>query len=63
MLMIAIPRQILGTGGIAISGKTLFLLPVLSENPIGLFMLPPGALLTMALLHGLFRKIGIEKHE
>ncbi len=63
MFMIAIPRQILGTGGIAIGGKMLFSLPVLSKDPLALFMLPPGALLTMALLHGLFRRMRIENHE
>ncbi len=63
MLAIAIPRQILGAGGLVVGGKLLFSIPGLANSPIGLFMLPPGALLTMALLHGLFRKLRIENHE
>ncbi len=63
MLMIAIPRQLLGAGGLVVGGKVLFKLPIIGDNPIALFILPPGALLTMALLHGLFRKMGIENHE
>jgi Na+-translocating ferredoxin:NAD+ oxidoreductase RnfE subunit len=63
MFMIAVPRQLLGAGGLVVGGKLLFALPLLAKDPIGLFILPPGALLTMALLHGLFRKLRIENHE
>lgn len=63
MLIVAIPRELLGTGGLTIFGHTLFTLPVLHEHPIGLLVLPPGAFLVIGLLHGLFRRIGVEKSE
>ncbi len=63
MLIVAIPRVLLGTGSFTISGHTLFTLPVLHEQPIGLLVLPPGAFLVIGLLHALFRRIGVEKSE
>ena len=63
MLVIAIPRQLLGAGGIVVSGKNIFSIPYLAEHPIAALMLPPGAFLVTGVLHGLFRKIGVEKHE
>ncbi|MBT3362793.1 MAG: electron transport complex subunit RsxE [Chloroflexi bacterium] len=63
MLVISIPRMILGTGEFILLGKTLFTLPVLSDNPIAIMVMPPGAFLVMALLHGLFRRIGVVKSE
>jgi hypothetical protein len=63
MFVIAIPRQLLGAGGIVYSGKLYLPLPLLSEHPIAAFMLPPGSLLVTGILHGIFRKVGIEKHE
>ena len=46
-----------------VSGKNLFSLPLLAEHPIAALMLPPGAFLVTGVLHGLFRKVGLEKHE
>jgi len=63
MFIIAIPRQLLGAGGLVYNGKLLFSLPLLADHPIAAFMLPPGSLLVTGLLHGLFRKTGVERHE
>ena len=63
LLLIAIPRQLLGAGGIVYSGKLILAIPYFSEHPIAAFMLPPGSFLITGLLHGLFRKVGVEKHE
>ena len=63
MLVIAIPRQLLGTGSLSILGNKFLTLPVLSSQPIGMFVLPPGAFLVVGLLHGLLRRVGVEKHE
>jgi len=63
LLLIAIPRQLLGAGGLVYSGKLLFSLPLLGEHPIAALMLPPGSFLVTGLLHGLFRKVGVERHE
>jgi hypothetical protein len=63
MFVIAIPRQLLGAGGIVYSGKLYFSIPYFSDHPIAAFMLPPGSLLVTGILHSMFRKWGIEKHE
>jgi len=63
MFVIAIPRQLLGAGGLVYSGKLIFAIPFLSDHPIAAMMLPPGSLLVTGVLHGMFRKWGIEKHE
>lgn len=63
MLVIAIPRVLLGTGALTVAGNTLFTLPGLKDNPIGLLVLPPGAFLVIGLLHSLFRRLGVEKNE
>jgi len=63
LLVIAIPRQLLGAGGLVVSGKNLFNIPFLADHPIAALMLPPGAFLVTGLVHGAFRKIGVEKHE
>jgi len=63
LFIIAIPRQLLGAGGLVVSGKNLFDIPYLAQHPIAAFMLPPGSFLVTGILHGLFRKVGVEKHE
>lgn len=63
MLMVAIPRVLLGTGKLTLFGANLLTLPILNEHPIGLLVLPPGAFLVIGLLHALFRRIGLEKSE
>ena len=63
LLIISFLREVLGTGGLSLFGNDLFTLPVLGENPMTLFILPPGAFLIMALLLALFRRMGVMKSE
>jgi len=63
LLIISFLRETLGTGSLSLFGVNLFTLPVLGENPMTLFILPPGAFLVMALLLALFRKMGVMKGE
>ena len=63
LLMVAFFREVLGTGGLSVFGITLFSIPVLSENPLAFFILPPGAFLVLGLLLALFRWLGILKSE
>ena len=63
LLIISFLREVLGTGSLSLFGANLFTLPVLGENPMTLFILPPGAFLIMALLLALFRKMGVMKCE
>ncbi|MDD4635022.1 MAG: electron transport complex subunit RsxE [Dehalococcoidales bacterium] len=61
--IIATLRETLGTGKLTIFGNTLFSLPVLSEQPISLFLLPAGAFLVIGLLLALFRRVGLIKND
>ncbi len=63
LLIISFLRESLGTGSVSLFGVNLFTLPVLGENPMTLFILPPGAFLIMALLLALFRRMGVMKSE
>jgi len=63
LLIISFLRESLGTGSVSLFGVNLFTLPVLGENPMTLFILPPGAFLIMALLLALFRRMGVMKCE
>jgi len=63
LLSISFLRELLGTGSVSLFGTHLFTLPVLGDNPMTLFILPPGAFLIMALLLALLRKTGVIKHE
>ena len=63
MLVVAIPRVFFGKGVFELFGNTLFSIPVLSETPVAIMVLPPGAFLVIGLLHGLFRRVGVEQHE
>jgi len=63
LLIISFLRELLGTGSLSLFGVDLFTLPVLGENPMTLFILPPGAFLVMALLLALFRRMGVMKCE
>ncbi|MCK5577064.1 MAG: electron transport complex subunit RsxE [Dehalococcoidales bacterium] len=63
LLLIALLREILGTDSLSVAGASLFTLPVLSEHPLALFVLSPGAFLVIGLLLALFRRIGMVKHE
>jgi len=62
MVVVAIPRQLFGTGSLAFMGTKFLTLPFL-KDPVGMLVLPPGAFLVIGLLHGLLRRIGVEKHE
>ena len=63
LLIISFLREALGTGSVSLFGINLFTLPVLGDNPMALFILPPGAFLVMALLLALFRRMGVMKSE
>ena len=63
LFIISFLREILGTGSLSLFGTHLFTLPVLGDNPMTLFILPPGAFLIMALLLALLRKLGVIKSE
>ena len=61
LVLIALFRQILGTGGLSVFGVEIFTLPVLGEHPMLFFILPPGAFLVIGLLLALFRQLGVLK--
>ncbi|MDD5486420.1 MAG: electron transport complex subunit E [Dehalococcoidales bacterium] len=61
--MIATIREILGSGSLTLFSNTLFSLPVLSDQPISLFLLPAGAFLVIGLLLAFFRRTGLIKNE
>ena len=63
LIMISFFRELLGTGGLSVLGVDLFTLPVLGEQPISIFILPPGAFLVIGLLMALFRWRGVIKSE
>ncbi|MFH1775802.1 MAG: electron transport complex subunit RsxE [Chloroflexota bacterium] len=63
LLIISFLREVLGTGSLSLFGTHLFTLPVLGEDPMIMFILPPGAFLVMALLLALFRRTGVMKGE
>jgi len=63
LIIISLPREILGTGSLSVFGRILFKLPVLFENPMAIFILPPGAFLLIGLLLALFRWLGVIKNE
>jgi Na+-translocating ferredoxin:NAD+ oxidoreductase subunit E len=63
LIMIALFREILGTGSLAVFGFQLFSIPVLSDHPMTFFISPPGAFLVIGLLLGLFRWMGVIKGE
>jgi len=63
LLMISFIRQILGTGNLTVFGHDFGNVPVLGENPVAMFILPPGAFLIIGLLLGLFRRTGVMKGE
>jgi len=63
LLIISFLRETLGTGSLTLFGTKLFTLPVLGEDPMTLFILPPGAFLVMALLLALFRRTGVMKSD
>jgi len=63
LTIISLPREILGTGSLSVFGRILFKLPVLFENPMAIFILPPGAFLLIGLLLALFKWLGVIKNE
>jgi Na+-translocating ferredoxin:NAD+ oxidoreductase RnfE subunit len=68
MIIISFLRELLGTGQLTLKvvpylDLHLFTLPILGENPMSLFILPPGAFLLIALLLALFRWRGWMKSE
>ncbi len=63
LVLIALFREVLGTGSLQIFGNQLFEIPVLSQQPMMFFISPPGAFLVIGLLLALFRWIGVVKDE
>ena len=63
LVIIALIREILGTGSLSIFGLHLFSIPVLSETPMSFFILSPGAFLVIGLVLALFKWVGVIKHE
>ncbi len=63
LVLIALFREVLGTGSLKIFGNQLFEIPVLSQQPMMFFISPPGAFLVIGLLLALFRWIGVVKDE
>lgn len=63
LIMISFIRQTLGTGNLTVFGFHFFTIPVLGEQPVGMFILPAGAFLIIGLLLGLFRWRGVMKGE
>lgn len=61
LITISFFRELFGTGSLSVLGTDLFTLPGLGENPISLFILPPGAFLVIGLLLALFRWRGLLK--
>ena len=63
LITISFFRELFGTGSLSLFGIHLVTLPVLGENPITLFILPPGAFLVIGILLALFRWRGVIKSE
>jgi len=63
LFIISFLRELLGTGSLSLFDTKLFTLPVLGDNPMTLFILPPGAFLIMALLLALFKRMGVMKSD
>ncbi|MDZ7837900.1 MAG: electron transport complex subunit E [Actinomycetota bacterium] len=63
LILIALFREVLGTGGLAVFGLQLFRIPVLSTSPLGFFVSPPGAFLVIGVLLAVFRWIGVLDNE
>ncbi len=63
IVLIALFREIMGTGSLSIFGFRLFSIPVISETPLGFFVMPPGAFLVIGVLLALFRMIGVMDNE
>jgi electron transport complex protein RnfE len=61
LVIISLLRQVLGTGALEVFGLKLFSIPVLSQNPISVFIMPPGAFIIIGLLLALFRLLGVLK--
>lgn len=63
LIVIALFREILGTGALSVFGFQLFRIPVLSTNPLGFFVSPPGAFLVIGVLLAVFRWTGVMDNE
>ncbi|MCL5072338.1 MAG: electron transport complex subunit E [Actinobacteria bacterium] len=63
LIIISFLREVLGTGSLVIFGKQLFTIPILSQSPLSVFIMPPGAFIVIALLMALFRLLGVLKNE
>ncbi|MBC7333792.1 MAG: electron transport complex subunit E [Actinobacteria bacterium] len=63
LFIISFIRELFGTGTLSIFGRELLKLPVLSEHPLTIFILPSGAFLVIGFLLALFRWTGVIKGE
>jgi len=63
LVLISFFREVFGTGRLIFVGREIFKLSILSDHPLLVFILPPGAFLVIALLLGLYRYTGVIKDE
>ncbi len=63
LLMVSAIRQSLGTGSMDVFGMHIVSLPILKDEPMAIFIMPAGAFLVIGLLLGLFRRLGVMKHD
>lgn len=63
LVLIALFREILGTGSLSVFGFQLPGIPVLYTNPLGFFVSAPGAFLVIGVLLAVFRWIGVLDNE
>jgi len=63
LVIISFLRELLGTGAMEVFGKKLFSIPIFSQDPMSVFILPPGAFIVMGLLLALLRILGVLKNE
>lgn len=52
-------REFLGKGSVEIFGYTV--IPALTQSPVGVMILPPGAFLTIGIIMAIFKKRGLLK--
>ncbi len=63
LVLIALFRELLGSGSLSTFGVKLFSIPGLADHPLFFFVLSPGAFLVIGLLLALFRRVGVIKNE
>jgi electron transport complex protein RnfE len=59
--LVAIIRQLLGTGSLELFGHRVFTIAALSQNPMSTLLFPLGAFLVVGILQALFKWLGVIK--